>query len=232
MGADGEVERIALVGAVSSLAAVSEDALSALLEEEERGEEGKGGEEGVVLCEEWLDVGRMPQSKLKALVLCSIARVMDPSLGVFDGPDEGDGAISRIRYVPSSRMSAKLFRCFGRVNNNGRDTPETLLLNFAKSPFVEVRLAAYELMRAFVSNVDAGATVLLSQVGFLELLLSCERETVKEGKEAKFAIVRAVLTSAARELLADKVVQDLERVLMEGPYRVASVNWQLATAEQ
>jgi len=231
--ANGEVERIALVDAISSFASVSEYALTSVLEEEE--EEKRMGfgeeEEGVVLRERWLDIGSMPQSKLKALVLCSIARVMDPS-SLEEADSNGEDGDGRQRYyVPSSKTSLQLFQCFGQVNTNGNTSPEQLLLNFSKSPFVEVRLGAYELMRAFVSKVKTGATILLSQEGFLEFLLSGEGESVKEGKEARFAIVQAVLNSGTRQLLAENIVKDLERVVSEGPYYVKSVNWQLATEQ-
>jgi len=227
--ANGEVDRIALVDAISSFASVSEYALTSVLEEEEK-RMGCGEEEGVVLRERWLDVGSMPQSKLKALVLCSIARVMDPS-SLEEANSHGNGDGRQQHYIPSSKMSLQLFQYFGHVNTNGNTSPEQLLLNFSKSPFVEVRLGAYELMRAFVSKVKTGATILLSQEGFLEFLLSGEGEPVKEGKEARFAIVQAVLKSGTRQLLAENIVKDLERVVSDGPYYVKSVNWQLATEQ-
>ena len=155
-----------------------------------------GCEDGgvVLLREKWLTVGSMPQSRFKALVLCSVARVMDPASFLEDADshrnadadadanadadadtDTEDGMVTTRQqyYVPSSKLSLQLFRCFGDANSNGSTTsPERLLLNLSKSPFVEVRLGAYELMRAFVSNVKTGATILLSQAGFLEFLLS------------------------------------------------------------
>jgi len=220
---NNEVERIALVNAISSLVSTSEHGLNTLLEEEQN----------LILREKWLDLSGVPQSKLKALILCSVARVMDLPLKTgllslehstrYNLQSNVNGQVQR--HFPSSALSLKLFQCFGKVN--GGSGPE-VLMNFSKSPFVEERLASYELMRAFVFSVREGAQILLSYAGFMEFLQSRGGESVKEGKEAKFTVVEAVLNSEARKLLAENTVKCLARIVSEGPHYVEAVNWEVA----
>merc|ERR1712137_123477 len=91
--------------------------------------------------------------------------------------------------IPSNALSMRLYSSVGVSNN--RDATE-LVLTQAKSSFPELRLGAYELLRS-VAKRGTGAQILLTHGGFYEWLINREGEATKEGREAKFQIVRAVL---------------------------------------
>jgi hypothetical protein len=194
-----ELERLALVDAISSFASASPDALEAVLQDAE-------------IKTSWLSLS-VAQPKLKSVILKSVALVIDPI------PETDANGDSIIATVPSNASAIRLYATLGIVNN--RDATE-LLLSLATSPFVETRLGAYALLEA-VAKQGTGAQVLLSNDSFYTFLISREGESIKEGKEAKFAIVQAIMDSPARGLLSDEVVQILDTLLKQGPHYVKSV---------
>mmetsp|Transcript_6187 Transcript_6187/g.13926 ORF Transcript_6187/g.13926 Transcript_6187/m.13926 type:complete len:123 (+) Transcript_6187:854-1222(+) len=111
----------------------------------------------------------------------------------------------------------RLYSCLGQTNN-GRDATE-LVIELARSPLVETRLGAYATMAAFAKR-GPGAQILMSHGGFYEFLINREAEDTKDGKEAKFAIVESILQCDARGLLADNIVQALEKYQQQGPFYV------------
>jgi hypothetical protein len=203
--ASGELERLALIGAISSFASASPDALEAILQDSE-------------IRESWLSLS-VSQPKLKSAILKSVALVIDPV------PETDANGDSIMATVPSNESAMKLYSTLGLVNN--RDATQ-LVLSLAKSPFVEARLGAYALLEA-VAKQEVGAQVLLSHEGFYDFLVSRESESIKEGKEAKFAIVQAIMDSPARGLLADNIVNTLDEILKQGPHYVKAVQWELMT---
>ena len=201
----GELERLALIDAISSFASASPDALEAILEDSE-------------IRESWLSLS-VAQPKLKSAILKSVALVIDPV------PETDANGDSIMMTVLSNESAMKLYSTLGLVNN--RDATQ-LVLSLAKSPFVETRLGAYALLEA-VAKQGTGAQVLLSHEGFYDFLISRESESIKEGKEAKFAIIQAIMDSPARGLLADNIVNTLDRILKQGPHYMKAVQEELMT---
>ena len=202
----GEADRMAYIDAVSSFASASPDAIALVLDDP-------------ILRDGWLSV-RVAQPKLKSVVLHSVSMVIDPP-AVKD--QSGDSIMNS--NIPSNQISMLLFNTLGDVN--GKDATE-LVLSLAKSPLVELRLGSYELLRA-VSKCSRGAQVLLSCKGFYDFLLLRENETTKEGREAKFEIVKAIMGSNTRSLLADSITSGFEKILKQGPHYHQGVSWELAT---
>ena len=202
----GELERLALVDAISSFASASPDALEVVLDDSE-------------IRESWLSLN-VAQPKLKSAILTSVALVINP---VSEKDANGDSVVT---VVLSSVLAMRLYSTLGLVNN-GRDATG-IVLSLAKSPLVEERLGAYALLEA-VSKQATGAQVLLTHDGFFDFLVNRERETTKEGKEAKFAIVQAIMNSSARGLLAEDIVKTLDKILKQGPYYVKTETWEVAT---
>ena len=202
MDGSGELDRLALLDAVSSFAASSNDALEMVLTDG-------------AISNSWLSLS-VAQPKLKAAILHSIAMVMTNT-----------ATASTEQPVPLSNTGCMhLLSSLGQVNNQ---EASSLLLSLARSTIVEVRLGAYAVLAA-VSCRGTGAQVLLSSSdGFLEFLLSRTDEPTKEGKEGRFAIVQAVLHSPAKALLADRVVHSLEKHVREGPYYVPTQRWDVVT---
>lgn len=205
--ASGELDRLALVDAISSFASASPDALEIVLDDAE-------------IRESWLSLN-VAQPKLKSAILMSMALVIDPA------PVKDANGDSVAVVVPSSALAMRLYSSLGLVN--GRDATE-IVMSLAKSPLIEERLGAYALLEA-VAKQGTGAQVLLTQAGFFDFLVDRDHESTKEGKEAKFAIVQAILNSSARGLLADEIVNQLETIKKQGPYFVKTQPWEVSTAE-
>ena len=53
-------------------------------------------------------------------------------------------------------------------------------------------------------------------------------EKVKEGREAKYAVVQAVLASPVSGLLAEEIVRQLEQYVAQGPHYRKPLNWDVA----
>jgi hypothetical protein len=67
----------------------------------------------------------------------------------------------------------------------------------------------------------------------LDFLLNREsdryRESTKEGREAKWELVRAVLQSPVTGLLAEDIIRRMESYVNQGPHYVKVQQWELAT---
>jgi hypothetical protein len=202
----GENDRLAFIDAVSSWSTASPDALTLVIDDP-------------LLREGWLSLS-VSQPKVKSVILYSVATCIDPPPQV---DTSGDTVMAS--NVPSNQLSMRLFDCLGAVND--KDATD-IVLSAADSSFAELRLGAYALLNA-VAKRGTGAQVLLSHNSFYEFLVTREKESTKEGKEAKHAIVEAVLCSDARPLLADSIVTTLEKIAQQGPHYVNVSSYELAT---
>lgn len=160
------------------------------------------------------------QPKLKSVILYSVATCIDPPPQV-----DSSGDTVMASNVPSNQLSLHLFDALGSVN--GKDATD-VVLSAAQSSFAELRLGAYALLNA-VAKRGMGAQALLSHNSFYEFLVTREKESTKEGKEAKHAIVEAVLASEAKPLLADSIVATLEKIAQQGPHYKNVSSYELAT---
>ena len=197
----GELDRLAVMDAISSFASASPEALTLVLNDPVT----RGG---------WLSLN-VSQSKLKAAILASVARVIDPP------PEHLHDGTSR----HSNADLLNLYSSVGRANNQ---ETTAMLLKFASSPLPEIRLGAYALLEAAV-KLPSGGQVLLSTDKFIDFLLSREGESTKEGREGRFAIVEAINQSPVKGLLSAEIVAKIEKHVAEGPHYVKSIPWELAT---
>jgi hypothetical protein len=207
----GELDRLAFVDAVSSLASASSKALESVLGD-------------AILLERWLSLA-VAQPKLKAVVLLSLARVIYPPTEQQQ-QESGDASIP---YVPNSKLAIQLYLALGRINGNRNATD--MLLHLARSPVIESRLGAYAVFEAVAKHGAVGSQVLLSHADFYNMMISREQETIPEGREAKYAIVVAVLNRDVRGLLADNIVKALETYIAQGPHHVPTQRWDVMTGE-
>lgn len=99
-------------------------------------------------------------------------------------------------------------------------SPMTTLLQYCKSPFLDLRCGALAILRAIASQVW-GAKELASFPGFLEYLLDRSTETTKEGKECKFALVEALIKSPIIEDIYNvEAMFQLREYYKMGPFYV------------
>lgn len=198
----GEVEKIGFVDGLTTFCRTDEG-LAILLSKQSDNENE--------LLSEWLSFRRGGQSKLKAVVMNSVAQVLK-------------------RDTLSHDLRLNLFKAIGIVNDvgGGRDSVE-MIMKYVKSQIVELRFGAYELLTA-VAGVETGANLLMRYGGFFEFCCNRNLEVVKEGKELKFGLVEAVHGSDIKGLLSDEVVKVLEQVIADGPYYVKGIQYDVALA--
>jgi hypothetical protein len=85
-----------------------------------------------------------------------------------------------------------------------------------RSPTPEIRIGIYVLSEA-VSIMSTGTQILLLLPEFLPFLLLRENKTTLEGRNARYAIVRAILASPVKAHLADAIVpRQLETYVSRG----------------
>jgi Proteasome non-ATPase 26S subunit len=202
--ASGEVDRLAFVDAVSSFASSSPVAMNLVLDD-------------VQTRDAWLSLS-VAQPKLKASILVSVARVLDP---IPEIDSVGDTV-----HAPglSNEQRMKLFATLGKVN--GPETTE-MLMSLVRSPLPEIRLGAYSLLEA-IAKLPTGGQALFTHGRFFEFLMDREVEGTKEGREAKYAVVQTVFRSEVKGLLADDIVRRLEKYLAQGPHHVEVIRWEVA----
>ena len=97
----------------------------------------------------------------------------------------------------------------------------TILIQIAKQPFVDLRLASYRCLLE-LSRSTWAISALNNEPGFLEFLLNRSTEKDKEGKEAKFAIIRTICEDAeeTKTILGNVNFLKLRRYLNEGVFYV------------
>lgn len=203
----GELDRMALVDAISSVASASPEGLERVLNDP-------------VTRQTWLALN-VAQPKLKAVILYSVSMVLDPKDEV-----DANGDVVAVP-APSDALGMKLFSTLGQVN--GQEAP-SLALSFAKSPLPEVRLSAYALLTA-VAKLSSGGKLLFQHPDFFAFLMDRDAEKTKEGREAKFEIVQAVVGNEVKGLLAADIVKQLEEYIKQGPHYAKAMAWELATED-
>ena len=231
----GELERLSYIHAVSSLVGSCAMVASAT-------SSSSAGVNSVTsailndttLLHDWLSLhSRVSQPKQKSTVLCSLSQVMEPS--IWQGNTQSNNATR-----PSDNIVLQLYQAFSHANHE-RDATE-LLLASAKSPFVEERLGAYDMIRALVMRGVGVRLLLLYDDGtgnngsgggsFLEWLLNQDLECTIEGKKAKYEIVHSMLTCNVEiisGLLPPTALRQLETWNRSGPSFMTTVPWDMAT---
>jgi hypothetical protein len=221
---NGEVERLAYIHAVSSLVGscavvtTASDVTSTILND-------------TTLLHEWLSL-RVSQPKLKSAVLCSLSQVMEPSLW----QESSSLSQASITSRPGDNIVLQLCQALSQANYD-RDSTE-LILTSAKSPFIEERLGAYDILKALVMRSVGLRLLLLYDDGtgnsssYLDWLLNQDLEHTVEGKKAKYQIAESMI-SCNRDviggLLPTKELRQLEEWIRRGPNFVTTATWEMAT---
>eukprot|EP00579_Thalassiosira_antarctica_P007611 CAMPEP_0201876904 /NCGR_PEP_ID=MMETSP0902-20130614/8448_1 /ASSEMBLY_ACC=CAM_ASM_000551 /TAXON_ID=420261 /ORGANISM="Thalassiosira antarctica, Strain CCMP982" /LENGTH=580 /DNA_ID=CAMNT_0048404241 /DNA_START=116 /DNA_END=1858 /DNA_ORIENTATION=- len=183
------------------------------------------------LLHEWLSLhSRVSQPILKSTVLSSLSQVMEPTMW------KDEIFLSKNTTRPSDNIVLQLYQDFSHANNE-RNSAE-LILASARSPFVEERLGAYNILRALVSRGVCVRLLLLyddgsgNGTGFLDWLLNQDLECTIEGKKAKYQIVDTMLSQNSDligGLLPANALRQLEEWRRKGPHFVNAAQFEMAT---
>mmetsp|Transcript_17393 Transcript_17393/g.22610 ORF Transcript_17393/g.22610 Transcript_17393/m.22610 type:complete len:595 (+) Transcript_17393:49-1833(+) len=220
-----ELDRLAVVDAISSFSMASMNALDMVLNHAHT-------------RHAWLSLN-VAQSKLKAAILMSIAMVLKHSYTKSNNDITTAGGMDMDMDIDDDAAAAaagdilkkQLYVMLGSVNGSNQDTTDITLI-LTRSPFPEVRLGAYELLSTVATHISTGAQILLQNSQFFTFLFGNENENnepTKEDREAKYGIVQAIYHSNAKGLMADAIVKQLETLIQRGPHYVQVQTWELAT---
>ena len=211
----GESERLSYVYAVSSLVASCATSTEEI---------SKSIVQDTTLLHGWLSLlSRSSQPKLKSAILSSLSQVIEPAIWQ-----------EKEACKPSDYIALSLYHAFGEANNQ-KDPAECVLAS-AKSPFVEERLGAYNLLRALASR-RCFVRMLLLHKGedgnsiFVESLLSQDTESTNEGRLAKYKILESLLAddNNIEGLISTKAFREMQLWKKRGPAHTTTVPWNLAT---
>lgn len=123
-------------------------------------------------------------------------------------------------HISTKDLDAPLTeRIFNLCNRTTPILP--LLIQIAKQPFVDLRLASYRCLLEMCRSTWA-ISALNNEPGFLEFLLNRSTEKDKEGKESKFAIIQTICDDAeqTKTILGNVNFLKLRRYLNEGVFYV------------
>jgi len=94
------------------------------------------------------------------------------------------------------------------------------LVNILKQPFQELRQAVY-LIFSNMAQQEWGRCVILRHPGLPELLLDRSFEHLKEGKDAKFELIKTLTESGdLKTIVGEEIEQHLKEYVAEGAYNV------------
>jgi len=196
-----ELDRLAHLDAVSSFAASSPEALEIVLDDD-------------VIRLNWLSLS-VAQPKLRSAILYSVAMVLN----------------HQNQNNANNALCMRLFTMLGQINNNSSGSSMGLLISLARSSVTEVRLGAYTLLEALVCQHTFARLLFMSSNDLFEFLLNREGvERTIEGREARFNIVKAILSQQRLVSLMDpNLVKVLEEYVQQGPHYVTTQAWNVAT---
>lgn len=99
------------------------------------------------------------------------------------------------------------------------DEPLNMFVKYAQNPFIEIRCAGLGVLHA-LSEQQWGQELIKNCPGLIEFLLDRRIEPVKESKEIKYAIVKALSTSTT---FSENTLLQLQQFVREGPFYVQAV---------
>ena len=203
-----ELDRLATVDAISSFASASNDCLELILSDGD-------------VMRLWMNLA-VAQPKIKAVILQSISRVLE----VAQMKDDATGDVDmQSTGAPTTKNCLRLYAALGQKNDS--DSTD-IVLALAGNPMPELRIAAYVLF-SNVAKLKTGSQILLAHSKFYEFLIRRDGESTKEGKEAKYTVVKAIYDSEVKGLLADNIVRAIEKYVKEGPFYVKTIPWDVVT---
>jgi len=99
-------------------------------------------------------------------------------------------------------------------------TTMKMVTNIVKQPFLDLRLAAYQLL-CVMADQPWGRAIIMKQPGFCEFLMDREGERDKRGREEKFKVVQTILESReAKEVLGPDMDMHMKLFVKQGPHYV------------
>ncbi|XP_063906784.1 26S proteasome non-ATPase regulatory subunit 5 [Zophobas morio] len=116
---------------------------------------------------------------------------------------------------PNNQIMSITHKWYSLLDN----TPMDFIWNYAKNPFSELRLGGFGVLRG-IAGQPWGQEAIKNYPGLVEFLLDRSVETIKECKEAKYAIVELLARS---DVFDPGTLKKLHAFVKEGPFYVRAV---------
>ena len=98
--------------------------------------------------------------------------------------------------------------------------PMDMLMRIAKQPFTELRCGSLDICRV-IADQPWGQQTLLDHPGFVEYVLDRNTEQTREGKDAKFDVIKTLVDSpTTQEIFGNVYFVRLREYVNQGPYYV------------
>ncbi|KAJ8944688.1 hypothetical protein NQ318_015896 [Aromia moschata] len=114
--------------------------------------------------------------------------------------------------IDTMQIARRWFELFG-------DDPMQLIIRYAKNPFSETKLAGLGMLQA-IAEQQWGQEYIKNTPGLVEFLLDRGVESIKECKEAKYEVVKALASSS---IFDQSTASKFQAFVAEGPFYVHAV---------
>lgn len=99
-------------------------------------------------------------------------------------------------------------------------TPMDFVMSLCRQPFQEIRLAGFQLLHVLATN-PWGQEYIVRAPGFVEYLMDRSTESLKPCKDAKFEVVRSLVTSpSSSTVMSPDVLEQLKDFMQQGEFYV------------
>lgn len=178
-----ETSRISFINAISSFISISNDStVRNLLNLHQSSSQSNQITDEISLTEQWLSFSSSARTKMKALILNSLANIFSSA---------GENL--------STSICIQIYELFGFTNSSTSNSTDVLLKLIRQPINPEIRLAGYNLVLNFLKKTKhQGLQTLFLSDDFLPFLLEKREifhhyENTKEGKELKYKIIQFIL---------------------------------------
>lgn len=192
----------------------------------------------------WLSLLHTGKSELVAAGLFALAHTLLRPDQEYANASVGSHPTSESPCIPSvadmSELKKRLINTIGIARNN---TTIKFLIQTARQPVSPLRIAAMDVLHAIVmqswgltllipetamgASTSSSSTILLSE--FLQYLVDRTTEMDKEGKDAKFEIIKAVKHSPRFQLLSMDTQGVIDRMIAQGAYYMPAMLGEMQT---
>jgi 26S proteasome non-ATPase regulatory subunit 5 len=129
-------------------------------------------------------------------------------------------ALSNLLDLPTDNQTNDIVSLIENWFSSLHNRPMDLVLGVCQQPFADLRLSMFSAV-VNLAKLPWGQQMMLNHPSFLEYLLNRTTESDKEGKEAKFEVVKTLVESpTSQEILGNVIMVRVKDYYREGPFYV------------
>lgn len=174
---------------------------------------GRGGYSARKVLDQYDQFKERCLSTFGSTILCSDALLKSRALRCI-------ADLLEVHDEDPKEESSKLTESFYHAINEGENKMTNHLLSLCKVPFMEIRVNALQIV-AIVANFDWAQKELAAHPDFVRWILDRSTEKCKEGKEAKFEILKTIVKSrTASSIFKGEDYMKMRADFKNGPFHV------------